>query len=159
VSSLVRCPLCLVDDDKVVDSRAAEEGASIRRRRHCLACGHRFTTYERVEELPLMVLKRSGQRQPFDRRRLVAGLQAAAKGRPLSGHILEGLAVEVEETFREAGGGDVPSDAIGRAVLERLLRLDEVAYLRFASVYKDFGGAADFGRELQLLKATAPKHH
>jgi transcriptional repressor NrdR len=155
----VRCPSCLLDDDKVVDSRSADEGTSIRRRRHCLACGHRFTTYERVEEVPLIVLKRSGQRQPFDRQRLVAGLQAAAKGRPLAVHALEHLCIEIEESFREAGRSEVPSEAIGRAVLERLLSLDEVAYLRFASVYKDFGGAADFGRELQLLKSTAPKHH
>jgi transcriptional repressor NrdR len=149
----------LVDDDKVAESRSAEEGTSIRRRRHCLACGHRFTTYERVEEAPLIVVKRSGQRQPFDRSRVVIGLRAAAKGRPLATHALEDLAAAVEESLRDAGGGDVPSEVVGRAVLERLLHLDEVAYMRFASVYKGFGGAADFSRELQLLKSTAPKRH
>jgi transcriptional repressor NrdR len=153
----VRCPTCGEEDDKVVDSRQAEEGAAIRRRRECLACGRRFTTYERVEELPLSVVKRSGHREPFDRAKIVAGLRAAAKNRPVGPDRMEALAAEVEESLR-LEGPDLTSQQIGVAVLERLRPLDEVAYLRFASVYKGFADVGDFEREVGLLtKATDPK--
>jgi transcriptional repressor NrdR len=146
-------------DDKVVDSRAAEEGSAIRRRRECLVCGRRFTTYERLEEVPFVVAKRSGQREPFDRAKIVAGLAAAAKNRPVSVTDMQGLAADVEEELR-LSGHEVSTQQIGVAVLDRLRLLDEVAYLRFASVYKDFSGAVDFEREVVLLtKATAPKRH
>jgi transcriptional repressor NrdR len=146
-------------DDRVVDSRAADDGAAIRRRRECLACGRRFTTYERVEEIPFVVVKRSGQREPFDRSKIVAGLQAAAKNRPVSALDMERLAGEVEEALRLVGQ-EVTSQQVGVAVLDRLRSLDEVAYLRFASVYKGFSGALDFEREAILLtKETAPKRH
>ena len=138
-------------DDKVVDSRAADDGSTIRRRRECLDCGRRFTTYERVEEVPLVVVKRSGQRQPFDATKLVAGVRAAAKGRPLTDDQLTRLAADVEEGLRLAGGGEIPSARIGVAVLDRLRELDQVAYLRFASVYKEFSDPADFEREATLL--------
>ncbi|MGI8793400.1 MAG: transcriptional regulator NrdR, partial [Acidimicrobiales bacterium] len=133
----MRCPACSNDDDKVVDSRTAEEGAAIRRRRECLGCGRRFTTYERLEEAPLMVLKRSGQRSPFDRAKIVAGVGAAAKNRPVSPEAMDALAAEIEETMR-LEGLEVRSEQIGREVLDRLRDLDEVAYLRFVSVYKEF---------------------
>jgi transcriptional repressor NrdR len=146
-------------DDKVVDSRSAEEGGAIRRRRECLACGRRFTTYERLEEVPFVVAKRSGQREPFDRAKIVAGLASAAKNRPVSAADMEGLAADVEEELR-LSGTEVSAQQIGVAVLDRLRLLDEVAYLRFASVYKGFSGAVDFEREAVLLtKATAPKRH
>jgi transcriptional repressor NrdR len=155
----VRCPACLSDDDKVVDSRTADDGASIRRRRECLECGRRFTTYERVEEVALVVLKRSGDREPFERSKIVDGLRAAAKGRPLEDGQLDDLAGEIEESLR-LEGGEVTTERVGRDVLERLRDLDHVAYVRFASVYKGFDDAADFERELTLLtKATAPKRH
>ncbi|MEY2588708.1 MAG: transcriptional repressor NrdR [Acidimicrobiaceae bacterium] len=155
----VRCPACTSDDDKVVDSRTADDGASIRRRRECLECGRRFTTYERVEEVPLVVMKRSGDREPFDRVKIVDGLRAAAKGRPLALDQLDELAAEVEESLR-LEGGEVTSERVGRDVLERLRDVDHVAYVRFASVYKGFDDAADFERELTLLtKDTAPKRH
>lgn len=155
--SSVRCPTCHADDTKVVDSRMAEEGSAIRRRRECLSCHHRFTTYERVEEVPLVVLKRSGGREPFDRAKVVAGVEAAAKGRPVGPEQLVALAVRVEEAMR-LEGGEVTSAQVGLAVLDELRRLDEVAYMRFASVYKGFDAAADFRRELRLLaKSTAPK--
>jgi transcriptional repressor NrdR len=155
----MRCPACSSLDDRVVDSRVSEEGATIRRRRECLACGRRFTTYERLEELPLLVVKRSGQRQPFDRSKIVAGLQAAAKNRPISVDQMAALALEAEELMR-LEGSEVTTQQVGLAVLDHLRALDEVAYLRFASVYKGFDDASDFEREITLLtKETAPKHH
>jgi transcriptional repressor NrdR len=153
----VRCPQCTSMDDKVVDSRAAEEGTAIRRRRECLACGRRFTTYERLEEVPFVVVKRSGQREPFDRTKVVAGIVAAAKNRPVSAADAANLAADVEEELRLLGP-EVTSQQVGLAVLDRLRSFDEVTYLRFASVYKGFSGALDFQREAGLLtKDTAPK--
>jgi transcriptional repressor NrdR len=141
----------------VVDSRTAQDGAAIRRRRLCLSCGYRFTTFERMEEVPLVVTKRSGQREAFDRAKLVAGVRAAAKGRPVGEDELENLATEVEDAMR-LDGPEVTSAHVGVAVLDALRHLDEVAYLRFASVYKGFDDAADFERELTLLaKGTPPK--
>jgi transcriptional repressor NrdR len=155
----VRCPACRADDTKVVDSRTAQDGAAIRRRRLCPSCQHRFTTFERMEEVPLMVTKRSGQRVPFDRAKIVAGVRAAAKGRPVTAEELENLAIDVEDAMR-LDGPEVTSAHVGVAVLDALRHLDEVAYLRFASVYKGFDDAADFERELTLLaKGTAPKQH
>ena len=140
-----------------MDSRTADDGAAIRRRRACLACGRRFTTFERIEEAPLLVVKRSGQREPFDRAKVVAGLRAATKNRLGVVERVEGLAAEVEEALR-LEGPEVTSQAVGLAVLERLRLLDEVAYLRFASVYKGFEDVGDFEREVGLLtKATEPK--
>jgi transcriptional repressor NrdR len=156
----VRCPVCASLDDKVVDSRLAEDGVAIRRRRECLACGRRFTTYERLDDLPLHVIKRSGDREPWDRAKVVAGLHAAAKNRPLADELIDDIALQVEEEARLAGP-EVTSEQVGLAVLERLRPLDEVAYLRFASVYKGFADADDFAREARdaglLTKATAPK--
>jgi transcriptional repressor NrdR len=143
----------------VVDSRQAEDGSAIRRRRECLGCGRRFTTFERLEELPLVVVKRSGEREPFRRDKIVAGLQAASKGRPLGDEQRDAVAAAVEETLR-LEGPEVTSEQVGLAVLDELRTLDEVTYLRFASVYKGFDDLRDFQRELGLLrKATAPKRH
>ena len=148
--SAVRCPGCTSVDDKVIDSRTADDGAAIRRRRECLGCGRRYTTYERLEEAPMVVVKRSGQRTPFDRHKIVAGIRAAAKNRPVSDDELEALGVEIEETLR-LEGPDVTTEQIGRAVLDRLRDVDEVAYLRFVSVYKGFEDLTDFEREVVLL--------
>lgn len=153
----VRCPWCLADQDRVVDSRAVEDGAAIRRRRECTGCGHRYTTFERIDQIPLMVVKRSGERQPFDRAKVIGGLRAATKNRPVTEEQLEVVACEVEEELRE-DGREPTTEQVGRAVLERLRAIDEVAYVRFASVYKGFEGADDFQREVGLLtKTTAPK--
>ena len=153
----MRCPWCLVDDDRVVDSRTAEEGAAIRRRRECVACGRRFTTFERPEEVPLLVTKRSGVREPFDREKVIQGLRAATKNRPVDDGSLDQIAREVEELVRDTAP-TATTQLIGVAVLERLLAVDHVAYLRFASVYKGFADADDFQREVGLLtKETAPK--
>ena len=147
---VVVCPGCTSLDDKVIDSRTADDGAAIRRRRECLACGRRYTTYERLEEAPMVVVKRSGQRTPFDRQKIVAGIRAAAKNRPVSPDELEALGVEIEEVLR-LEGPDVTTEQIGRAVLDRLRDVDEVAYLRFVSVYKGFEDLTDFEREVVLL--------
>jgi transcriptional repressor NrdR len=155
---LVRCPRCLGSEDRVVDSRTADEGAAIRRRRECLTCGRRFTTYERLEEVPFVVIKRSGQREPFERAKIVAGIQAAAKNRPISVAALEQIAAEIDEGLR-LEGPEVTSQQVGLAVLDAMRGVDHVAYLRFASVYKDFTEADDFQREAGLLtKVTTPKN-
>ncbi len=152
----MRCPYCRENDDKVVDSRVAEDASAIRRRRECLACGRRYTTYERVEDVPVVVLKRSGAGEPFDRAKLRAGIDRAATGR-LDDATVDTIVNEVEEELRVVGG-EVGSDRVGMAVLERLRALDPVAYLRFASVYKGFEDIADFERELgELEKTTEPK--
>jgi len=153
----MRCPYCHEVDDKVVDSRLTDEGVAIRRRRECLACGRRYTTYERFDEVPLLVVKRSGQKEPFDRAKVVAGISQAAVNRPVDAATIEAVAVEVEEGLR-AIGAEVGADQVGFAVLERLRTLDPVSYVRFASVYKGFEDVADFEREVGLLqKTTAPK--
>lgn len=155
----MRCPACTHLDDKVVDSRQADDGITIRRRRECLSCGSRFTTFERVEEVPLMVLKRSGDRVPFDRATIAGGIGAAAKGRPVAEDAISALVGQVEDAMRLVGP-EVSSEQIGVAVLEGLRSLDEVAYMRFASVYKGFDAAADFQREIGLLtKDSEPKRH
>jgi transcriptional repressor NrdR len=153
----VRCPWCGADDDKVVDSRVSDEGAAIRRRRECLGCGRRFTTFERVEGQPLWVVKRSGQREPFDRMKVIAGVRAASKNRPVTEELLVDLAQRVEEALREVSP-EPTSQQVGMAVLDQLKAVDDVAYLRFASVYKGFEDAGDFQREVGLLiKTTEPK--
>lgn len=148
--------MCRHDDTKVIDSRPADEGSSIRRRRCCPECSYRFTTYERLEGAPLMVLKRSGLREPFDRTKVIEGVRSACKGRPASEDDIEliGEAVEDEVRLVAAAGTDVTSSVVGHAVLQQLKALDEVAYMRFASVYKNFDDAADFRRELALLKRS-----
>jgi transcriptional repressor NrdR len=154
----VRCPVCSSLDDKVVDSRQADDGGAIRRRRECLGCGRRFTTFERIEEAPLVVVKRSGEREPFEMAKLVSGVAAAAKNR-LTDEQVDAVAAEVEEEAR-LSGPEVTTQEIGIAVLDRLRALDDVSYLRFASVYKGFENITDFERELGLLtKATPPKRH
>jgi len=154
----MRCPFCTADDDRVVDSRLAEDGVAIRRRRECAACGQRFTTYERIEEAALVVVKRSGEREPFDRAKILAGVRAAAKNRPVDEEVLELIVVKVEEAMR-LYARDVTSEEVGVATLDALRDLDEVAYVRFASVYKGFEGTDDFAREIgMLVKTTAPKH-
>lgn len=135
----------------------ADDGVAIRRRRECLACGRRVTTFERVEEAPLLVVKRSGERVPFDRAKVVRGVAAAAKNRPVPSAVMESLAAEVEERAR-LSGAEVTSESIGVAVLQRLRHLDDVAYLRFASVYEGFEALDDFERAVgELAEATEPE--
>ena len=153
----VRCPYCQSMDDKVIDSRMADSGAATRRRRECLACGRRYTTFERVEELQLFVVKRSGVREPFDRTKILDGIRRAAKNRPISEDDIAALAGGVEDEVRELGP-EVGSEVVGKAVLDGLRALDPVTYLRFASVYKGFEDLTDFEREVGMLqKTTTPK--
>jgi transcriptional repressor NrdR len=154
-SSFVRCPFCRADDSKVVDSRTADDGAAIRRRRECLACASRFTTYERLDEVPLIVLKQDGRREPFDRGKVLAGVRAAAKNRPVDEPALDALVGRVEDQVR-CLGSEVASEQIGHLVLAELRQIDEVAYVRFASVYKDFSAIDDFQRELSALAPDTP---
>lgn len=157
--AFVRCPTCVHLHDKVVDSRQSDDGSSIRRRRECLSCGQRFTTFERLEEVPLLVVKRSGDRVPFDRAKVVEGIAAATKGRPVTSAVIDAVAADLEDQLR-LDGPELTSQQVGVAVLERLRELDQVAYVRFASVYKGFDDPADFQREIRLLtKSTAPKRH
>jgi transcriptional repressor NrdR len=154
----MRCPYCATEEDKVVDSRVAEDARAIRRRRECLGCGRRYTTFERAEETPLLVVKRNGVEEPFDRQKIAEGLISACKNRPVTLAAIEALSEDVEEAMRAQNVRPVPSADIGREVLERVRELDDVAYLRFASVYKDFQELNDFERELgQLLKKLPPK--
>lgn len=151
----MRCPACGALEDRVVDSRAADDGSSIRRRRQCDACATRFTTFERLESARPTVLKRDGRRQPFDREKVEAGVAAACKGRPVDDAQVSSLLVAVEAGL-PAHGGEVDAAQIGEAVLERLRALDPVAAVRFASVYKGFEDPTDFEREIQLLGGPDP---
>jgi transcriptional repressor NrdR len=155
---VVRCPFCSADDDRVVDSRLAEDGVAIRRRRECANCAQRYTTFERIEEIGLYVIKRSGEREPFSREKILRGVRSAAKNRPVDDSVLDGVTVVVEESMR-LQNRDVTSEEVGMATLEALRDIDDVAYVRFASVYKGFEGTEDFAREIgMLVKTTAPKH-
>lgn len=140
----------------MVDSRVAEDSRAIRRRRQCERCGQRYTTYERIEEPPLLVQKRDGTREPFDKQKLVSGVRKACKNRPVSALELDKLAEDVTDSVREEGSSVIMSAALGHQILERLRVLDEVAYLRFASVYKDFQELDDFEKELGLLQKKMP---
>lgn len=139
----------------MVDSRDAEEGAAVRRRRQCPSCSSRFTTFERVEEAPLVVVKRAGSREPFDRAKVVSGIAKACKNRPVDDDAMLRVTDEVEEVLR-AGGPEVSSQDVGREVLARLRELDQVAYVRFASVYKGFQAVEEFEREIRELEKTSP---
>ena len=142
----MKCPFCAHLESKVVDSRPADEGASIRRRRECLACHKRFTTYETMESLPLMVVKKDGSRQSFDRNKVLNGLIRACEKRPVSFSTLEEIVNEIEQTLQNEMEREVSSAEIGELVMERLKKVDEVAYVRFASVYRQFKDINTFMR-------------
>ena len=153
----MRCPFCAADDDRVVDSRLASDGVAIRRRRECAACGQRYTTFERIEETSLYVIKRSGDREPFNRAKILSGVRSACKNRPVEEEQLQALVLAIEESMRLLNR-DVTSEEVGMSTLEALRLVDDVAYVRFASVYKGFEDTDDFAREIgMLVKTTAPK--
>jgi transcriptional repressor NrdR len=147
----MRCPYCHGPENKVLDSRESHEGAVTRRRRECLGCKRRFTTYERVEELMPLVVKKDGRREPFDREKLLVGLKKAVEKRPVSIDQLEDLVGAVEARLQELGEKEIVSSAVGEDVMRRLRELDEVAYVRFASVYRSFRDIAEFMTELKDL--------
>ncbi|MGI5522719.1 transcriptional regulator NrdR [Micromonospora sp. CA-259024] len=148
----MRCPYCRHADSRVVDSREADDGQLIRRRRSCPECGKRFTT---VEEAVLAVVKRSGVTEPFSRTKIIGGVRKACQGRPVDEDSIALLAQKVEETVRAKGAAEIPSHEVGLAILGPLQGLDEVAYLRFASVYRSFDSLADFEQEIETLRAAA----
>ncbi len=148
----VRCPFCRHPDSRVIDSREVEDGQAIRRRRSCPECSRRFTT---VEEAVLAVVKRSGVTEPFSRAKVMQGVRRACQGRPVDEDALALLAQQVEEAIRSTGAAEIPSQEVGLAILGPLSALDEVAYLRFASVYRSFESAADFAAEIDRLKSDA----
>jgi transcriptional repressor NrdR len=149
----VRCQYCGWEDSKVLDSRASDEGEAIRRRRECLGCRRRFTTFERAERLVLQVVKRDGHREPFDRMKVLTGMLRACEGRPVPREILEQTASEIERELTEQGALEMASREIGDRVIERLRHMDDVAYVRFASVYKRVGDVDRLVEEIQRLKA------
>ena len=150
----MRCPKCGCQEDKVIDSRASREGATIRRRRECNGCTHRFTTYEEVEHEGLMVLKRDGRREEFSREKLLSDLKKACQKRPVSLKAMDDLVDHIFAVVIEKFESEVPGEFIGKLVMEGLRELDEVAYVRFASVYRRFQEATDFVSEVQKLEAA-----
>ena len=149
----MKCPYCGYSESKVIDSRPADENSSIRRRRECLSCGKRFTTYETVESLPMVVVKKDGSRQSFDRRKVLGGMIRACEKRPVPLAELEKIAEEIEQDLQNAMEREVSTEAIGEKVMERLRNVDQVAYVRFASVYRQFKDIDTFMTELNKLLA------
>ncbi len=147
----MRCPFCNEKEGKVVDSRTSKEGDAIRRRRECLNCGRRFTTYERIEEVAQMVVKKDGRREPFDRWKLKSGILKAVEKRPVGMEQVDGLIDEIERGLFNATEHEVPTSALGEAVMDKLKQLDKVAYVRFASVYRQFKDINEFMEELKLM--------
>ena len=147
----MKCPYCSAPDSKVVDSRPTDEGTSIRRRRECLSCHKRFTTYETIETLPIVVIKRDGSREAFDREKLIRGLLKSCEKRPVTLRQLEGLADDIEQHFQNQLVNEVDSQEIGEMVISRLKDIDDIAYVRFASVYRRFQDIGSFRDELDKL--------
>lgn len=147
----MKCPFCSSLESKVIDSRLAKDETSIRRRRECLDCKSRYTTYERVEEVELMIIKKDGTREPFDRSKIISGMTKACEKRPISMDEIEGFVSELEREFQERGEREVESAEIGERVISKLYKIDEVAYVRFASVYRSFKDVNHFMKELKDL--------
>lgn len=153
----MKCPFCAFTDNKVIDSRLSKDKNVIRRRRECNECGRRFTTYERIEEILPLVIKRDGRREPFDRMKILAGLRKAVQKRPVSANALERVVDRVEAHFQEAGEKEIKSTELGEIIMGELHELDEVAYVRFASVYRSFKDVEEFLREVQKLQDSRDK--
>ena len=149
----MKCPYCGYSESKVIDSRPADENASIRRRRECLSCGKRFTTYETVESLPMVVVKKDGSRQSFEHSKVLGGMIRACEKRPVPLAELERIAAEIEQDLQNSMEREIPSERIGEKVMERLRKVDQVAYVRFASVYRQFKDIDTFMEELTKLLA------
>ncbi|HLV31096.1 MAG TPA: transcriptional regulator NrdR [Chitinispirillaceae bacterium] len=147
----MRCPYCSHGEDKVVDSRSSKEGQAVRRRRECLRCGQRFTTYEYIENVALTIIKNDQRREPYDRQKLMQGLVAACKKRPVSIKKVESIVDKIENQIEKSGKIEVPSSEIGKMVMIELYNLDEVAYVRFASVYRKFKDISEFVSEVKEI--------
>lgn len=148
----MRCPFCSTDEDKVIETRVSKDGSEIRRRRECEGCSRRFTTYERIEDAMPMVVKNDGRREPFDRNKIVHGIEAACRKRRISLEQVKQMALEIEKEIGELGVSEVGSRDIGERVLPRLRALDQVAYVRFASIYRNFRDLETFEKELDALR-------
>lgn len=148
----MKCPFCQEPDSRVLDSRTSDDGSVIRRRRECLVCKRRFTTYERIEERPLIIVKREGNREAFNRDKLIKGVLKAVEKRPVSMEVVEGLVADIERELRDAYDREVTSQAVGEKVMEKLRYIDEVAYVRFASVYRQFADVESFVKAVKQLK-------
>ncbi len=153
----MKCPFCTFLEDKVVDSREAKDGNSIRRRRECLQCGRRFTSYERIDEIPYMVVKKDGRREIFERNKIMSGLLRACEKRPISASQLEAIVDDVEKNAQESTDREMPTSDLGKIIMRRLKELDKVAYVRFASVYLEFEDVSEFMTELKYLVQTRDK--
>ena len=153
----MRCPFCRTDNDRVIDSRASEDGFAIRRRRVCADCGRRFTTYERIEELTIKVIKKDGSRVPFDREKIKQGLQKACWKRPVSDEKIEVIVAGVENDIYRKENNEVESQELGELVMQHLRKIDQVAYVRFASVYREFKDARDFVQAIGQLEDQGRK--
>ena len=153
----MKCPFCGFLEDKVVDSRESKDGDSIRRRRECLDCGRRFTSYERIDEIPYMVVKKDGRREAFDRNKIMAGLLRACEKRPISAVQLESIVDTVEKHVQDSPDRELPTSQIGKLIMRRLKELDKVAYVRFASVYLEFEDVSEFMSELKNLVKSREK--
>ncbi|OGF97321.1 MAG: transcriptional regulator NrdR [Candidatus Glassbacteria bacterium RBG_16_58_8] len=151
----MKCPFCGHEEDKVVDSRSSREGKAIRRRRECLSCSERFTTYEYVEEIPLMVVKRDGNREPYDRQKLLKGIMTACKKRPVTIQAMEAMVNEIGKEMEDLDRREIKSIEIGEKVMEKLKTIDHIAYVRFASVYRKFKDTTEFLDEVRELLDTA----
>lgn len=147
----MRCPFCRVDNDRVIDSRASQDGSAIRRRRECLKCGRRYTTYERPEDVTIKVIKKDGSRAPFDRDKIKRGLERACVKRPISSHKIEATVAAIENDVYASFDTEVDTRELGQLVMEHLRDLDEVAFVRFASVYRQFNDVQDFFEELRPM--------
>lgn len=153
----MKCPFCSYGDSRVVDSRSIDNGASIRRRRECPKCGRRFTTYEKYEQVPLLVIKKDGRREMFDNKKLLAGLLRAFEKRPFSYEQIQSLASQIEGELRASGENEIKSTQIGETVMKHLEKIDQIAYVRFASVYRQFADVNSFMQEIQnMLKKGGP---
>jgi len=147
----MRCPFCGNEDNKVVDSRPSREGQAVRRRRECISCAKRFTTYEYVEKVPLMLIKKDGRREPFSREKLITGIELSCKKRPVSREKIEKIVEKIESEVISLSKKEIPSHEIGEKIMIELKKIDEIAYVRFASVYKQFRDKDDFIKELKNM--------
>ena len=150
----MKCPFCTCEEDKVVDSRSSREGKAIRRRRECLSCGQRFTTYEYVETIPLTIVKNDGRREPYDRQKILAGLYTACKKRPISTETIEQMVDQIENQIQAMTENEINSKHVGELAMKALYQVDEVAYIRFASVYRKFKEIREFLSEISVMQQS-----
>ncbi len=154
----MKCPYCGFEENRVIDSRTSKDGLSVRRRRECIECGRRFTTYEYIEKVPVFIIKRDGRREPYSREKIIEGIRIACKKRPISSSQIEEMVNKVERFIFSKDSGEIESNEIGNYIMEVLRKVDEISYIRFASVYRQFKDMAEFMDELNKLINNGRKH-